>query len=49
MAVMASPKSTRSSVIRDARAHQIVEGTNEIMRVIIARAILEEGAVQRLR
>jgi len=35
--------------MRDARAHQIVEGTNEIMRVIIARAILEEGAVQRLR
>ena len=35
--------------MRDARAHQIVEGTNEIMRVIIARAILEEGAVLRLR
>ncbi|MCX6108129.1 MAG: acyl-CoA dehydrogenase family protein [Proteobacteria bacterium] len=36
-------------LMRDARAHQIVEGTNEIMRVIIARAILEEGAALTLR
>jgi alkylation response protein AidB-like acyl-CoA dehydrogenase len=28
---------------RDARAHQIVEGTNEIMRLVIARALLERG------
>ncbi|WMN61531.1 acyl-CoA dehydrogenase family protein [Pseudoalteromonas xiamenensis] len=29
---------------RDVRVHQILEGTNEIMRVIIARRILAEGA-----
>lgn len=34
---------------RDARVHQILEGTNEIMRVIIARSILEEDATDRLR
>ena len=28
--------------LRDLRVHQILEGTNEIMRVIIARKILEE-------
>jgi alkylation response protein AidB-like acyl-CoA dehydrogenase len=27
-------------VLRDLRVHQILEGTNEIMRVIIARAML---------
>ena len=26
-------------LVRDLRVHQILEGTNEIMRVIIARAI----------
>ncbi len=30
-------------LMRDARVHQILEGTNEIMKVIISRAILEEG------
>ena len=29
-------------LMRDSRVHQILEGTNEIMRVIIARALLEE-------
>lgn len=31
-------------LVRDTRVHQILEGTNEIMRVIIARQILTEGA-----
>jgi len=31
---------------RDVRVHQILEGTNEIMRVIIARRLLTEGAGQ---
>ena len=31
------------------RVHQILEGTNEIMRVIIARAILREGATEEFR
>ncbi len=30
-------------LVRDTRVHQILEGTNEIMRVIIARQILEKG------
>jgi alkylation response protein AidB-like acyl-CoA dehydrogenase len=29
---------------RDVRVHQILEGTNEIMRVIIARRLLQEEA-----
>ena len=29
-------------LLRDARVHQILEGTNEIMRVIIARRILRD-------
>jgi len=29
-------------IVRDLRVHQILEGTNEIMRVIIARALLKE-------
>jgi alkylation response protein AidB-like acyl-CoA dehydrogenase len=29
-------------LVRDTRVHQILEGTNEIMRVIIARQLLEK-------
>jgi len=35
--------------LRDARVHQILEGTNEIMRVIISRKVLEDGALEFLR
>ncbi len=31
-------------IVRDLRVHQILEGTNEIMRVIVARALLAETA-----
>ena len=35
--------------VRDTRVHQILEGTNEIMRVIIARRILQEHAPEAIR
>jgi alkylation response protein AidB-like acyl-CoA dehydrogenase len=35
--------------VRDSRVHQILEGTNEIMRVIIARRLLMEGATEVIR
>ena len=35
--------------VRDLRVHQILEGTNEIMRVIIARRILQEDATDAIR
>jgi len=35
--------------MRDTRVHQILEGTNEIMNVIIARKILQEGATEEIR
>ncbi|BEV70719.1 MULTISPECIES: acyl-CoA dehydrogenase family protein [unclassified Paludibacterium] len=35
--------------VRDARVHQILEGTNEIMRLIIARKLLSAGALDTLR
>lgn len=31
-------------LVRDTRVHQILEGTNEIMRVIVARQIIDKGA-----
>ena len=36
-------------LLRDARVHQILEGTNEIMRVIIARRMLEGDAPEAIR
>lgn len=35
--------------LRDVRVHQILEGTNEIMRVIIARRFLQDNATEVLR
>jgi alkylation response protein AidB-like acyl-CoA dehydrogenase len=32
-------------IVRDLRVHQILEGTNEIMRVIIARALIADGTL----
>jgi len=35
--------------VRDSRVHQILEGTNEIMRLIIARRLLENDALEVIR
>jgi alkylation response protein AidB-like acyl-CoA dehydrogenase len=32
--------------VRDTRVHQILEGTNQIMRVIISRRMLMAGALE---
>jgi alkylation response protein AidB-like acyl-CoA dehydrogenase len=35
--------------MRDARIHQILEGTTEIMKVIVSKKILEEGGTLQIR
>jgi len=35
--------------VRDTRVHQILEGTNEIMRVIIARKLFMDGALEVIK
>jgi len=35
--------------VRDTRVHQILEGTNEIMRVIVSRRLLMEGALEMIK
>ncbi|MEM6302507.1 MAG: acyl-CoA dehydrogenase family protein [Pseudomonadota bacterium] len=35
--------------VRDNRVHQILEGTNEVMRVIISRRLLVDGALEMIK
>ncbi|MBQ0763324.1 acyl-CoA dehydrogenase family protein [Marinobacter psychrophilus] len=35
--------------LRDLRVHQILEGTNEVMRLIVARRILEQGVAEAIQ
>ncbi len=35
--------------LRDVRVHQILEGTNEIMRVIVGRRMLQDGSTETIR
>ena len=30
-------------IVRDLRVHQILEGTNEIMRLVVSRAVITRG------
>jgi hypothetical protein len=32
-------------IVRDLRVHRILEGTNEIMRLIVARKMLEQYSI----
>ena len=36
-------------ILRDVRVHQILEGTNEIMRLVIARRLLDPGSTEAIR
>ena len=36
-------------MVRDVRVHQILEGTNEIMRLIVARRILADGVLEQMQ
>jgi len=35
--------------VRDTRVHQILEGTNEVMRLLVSRRILQDGATEIIR
>ncbi|MDA3919514.1 MAG: acyl-CoA dehydrogenase family protein [Salinisphaera sp.] len=36
-------------MVRDLRVHQILEGTNEIMRLVIARRVLADGVLEQMQ
>ncbi|WP_410284000.1 acyl-CoA dehydrogenase family protein, partial [Halomonas sp.] len=36
-------------LVRDTRVHQILEGTNEIMRVIVARRLMADGVIESMQ